>query len=150
MKILIFSLLLALGAAQTPAGAGGVRLNKEFAVRLGQSATVRGAGLRAEFVSVLEDSRCPKGVDCIWAGNGKISLRLAKAGRAPATVELNTDLEPKSASYLEYEVVLVKLAPYPQADEPAGRKRYVATLLVRRKGAAAADSLGGIEAGAAH
>ena len=139
MNLLISTLLIAffLGTIEPPNGAGTaggkVALDREFKLRLGQSAQVRGENLKVEFVAVPEDSRCPTGVDCIWEGNGKIRLRIGKPRSDAATVELNTTVEPGNASYLNYEVRLVNLSPYPKAKQPINKKSYVATLSIRRK-----------------
>ncbi|HEY0078798.1 MAG TPA: hypothetical protein VGB73_09155 [Pyrinomonadaceae bacterium] len=135
MNLLISALLIAFifGTIEPPGGAGRVSLEREFKLRLGQSAQVRGEDLKIEFVSVPEDSRCPTGVNCIWEGNGRVSLRLRKARRDAASVALNTTTEPRNASYMNYELRLVNLSPYPKANHPIDKKSYVATLLVRRK-----------------
>lgn len=108
-------------------------MDKQFTVRFGQITTVREAGVKVEFASVIEDSRCPEGVNCIWEGNGKISVKLSKAGHSSASIELNTTLEPKRGSYLDYEITLINLQPYPKANETLSHKSYVAVLLIRKK-----------------
>ena len=115
-----------------PACDGGASLNKEFKLRFGGDTAV-GDGLKVKFSALVEDSRCPKGVDCIWEGNAKIRVELVGAGKQPASFELNTNVEPKTASCAGYEISLVKLDPYPNADARPKEKDYVATLSVRRK-----------------
>jgi hypothetical protein len=110
-----------------------IRLGQEFELNINQEAVVEGEGLAVEFESALEDSRCPEGVDCIWSGNAKIRLRLGKQKQTPAPVELNTNVEPKSSSYLNYEVKLVALKPRPKADKPVQPNEYKATLIVTKK-----------------
>jgi hypothetical protein len=127
----LLSLLIA-GAVSPPACDGGASLDKEFKLRFGGDAAV-GDGLKVKFSALVEDSRCPKGVDCIWEGNAKIRVELTGAGKQAASVELNTNVEPKSASGAGYEISLVKLDPYPIADARPKEKDYVATLSVRRK-----------------
>ena len=53
-----------------------VPLKQEFDLKLGQSAVAGDERLKINFVSVVEDSRCPEGATCIWAGNAKIALTL--------------------------------------------------------------------------
>jgi hypothetical protein len=89
--------------------------------------------LKISFTYVAEDSRCPEGVNCIWAGNGKIVLRLSKTGRRANVMRLNTTLEPKQDDYRGYDVKLVRLEPYPKKDTTIKRKAYVATLMITRK-----------------
>ena len=110
-----------------------IRLGQEFDLNINQEAVVEGEGLAVAFESTLEDSRCPEGVDCIWSGNAKIRLRLGKQKQAPATVELNTNVGPKSSLYLNYEVKLLALKPRPKADKPVQPNEYKATLIVTKK-----------------
>ncbi len=58
---------------------------------------------------LLEDSRCPPDVQCIWAGNARILVTAAKAGQPPSGMEINTTLEPRAGSYPGYTVTLVDL-----------------------------------------
>jgi hypothetical protein len=108
-------------------------LNQEFEIRLGDSIWIQDERLKIDFQRVAEDSRCPEGVNCIWAGNGKIALRVTKARRRPATMMLNTMLDPKQSSYRGYEVKLVKLEPHPKKNVRIKKRSYVATLVVTRK-----------------
>lgn len=41
-------------------------------IPLGETASVEGYDLK--FIEVLEDSRCPKGVNCVWAGRVRIKI----------------------------------------------------------------------------
>ena len=135
MTSAIFSFLLIF--TTTLAQPGGLKkeaaLDEEFEIKLGQQVSIKHEGLRVSFTLVAEDSRCPEGVECIWAGNGKIVLRLSKQRRRAATMRLNTNLDPKTDDYRGYDVKLVKLSPYPKKDVPIKKKDYVATLVVSRK-----------------
>ena len=71
---------LALAACSGPEPAGqntvqDVALNREFRLRLGETARV--SGLLVTFTDVPQDSRCPLGVLCIWAGNGTVGAHRA-------------------------------------------------------------------------
>jgi hypothetical protein len=110
-----------------------IRLGQEFELKINQEATIEGEGLAVTFESVLEDSRCPDGVDCIWSGNAKIRIRSSKQKQTPATIELNTDAGPKSSSYLNYEIRLVGLKPSPKPNEAVKPHEYKAALIIARK-----------------
>jgi hypothetical protein len=110
-----------------------IRLGQEFELKINQEAMIEGEALAVEFESVLEDSRCPEGVDCIWSGNAKIRLKSGKQKQTPAAVELNTHVGSKSSSYLNYEISLVALKPRPKADKPIQPNEYRATLIVTKK-----------------
>ena len=108
-------------------------LDQEFEIKVGKSVSIKNEGLKVSFTRVAEDSRCPEGVTCVWAGNGKIVLTLSKARRRAATMRLNTTLDPKQDDYRGYEVKLVSLNPHPKKNVPLRKKDYVATLIVSRK-----------------
>ena len=128
-----FCAVLLLACAGQAGGAGQVAAGREFKLKAGQMAAVRGERVRVRFVSVTEDSRCPVGVVCVWAGNAKVSVVVEKSGGARAAVELNTGVEPKAASAAGYEIRLVGLSPHPRVEERIDPKQYVATLVVTRK-----------------
>jgi hypothetical protein len=109
------------------------KAEREVSLKAGREAFVKEAGLRIRFVRLVEDSRCPEGVDCVWAGNGKISITVRKGKRRAASFELNTMTEPTSVSFQGYEIKLVKLDPYPKKDVEHKKGEYVATLKVSRK-----------------
>jgi hypothetical protein len=127
----LFILTSALAPPATPVK--DVELDKEFDIRVGQWVTVEGERLRVTFNSVAEDSRCPEGVQCVWAGNAKVVLRLSKARKRASTMSLNTGVDPKQGTYRGYEVKLVKLDPYPKEGRRIRRRDYVATLVVSRR-----------------
>lgn len=86
------------------------------------------------FLEVREDSRCPMGVMCIWAGNAvvRVGLRLGMGPTVP--YDLNSTLDPKSVIFGGYRVTLVGLAPIPAVDTPIPPGDYRATLRVQRFG----------------
>jgi hypothetical protein len=110
-----------------------IRLGQEFELKINHEALVEGESLTVGFESVVEDSRCPEGVDCIWSGNAKIKVRSGKQKHAPASLELNTNAGAKSSSYLNYEIRLVALKPRPKADKAVQPNEYLATLIVTKK-----------------
>lgn len=136
MKLAIFPLLFVLAATALTQPAGNVKqvaLNQEFDVKVGETVKVGSTGLKISFTAVAEDSRCPKNVTCVWAGNAKINLKLSKAGKRTADINLNTGLEPKHQLYYGYDVKLVSLNPYPEKDVKIKKDDYVATLVISRK-----------------
>lgn len=114
------------------AAAASATLGQPFELRVGRSATVAGEGLTVSFEGVPSDSRCPTGVQCIWAGNAVVQVVLSKDGKAFGA-ELNTGLEPTSVDYLNYNVALVSLDPYPTAKGGAiPQSQYRATFIVTK------------------
>jgi hypothetical protein len=118
-------------AAGRVAGDGGAEQVVE--VRVGREVSVAAHRLKIRFLAVREDSRCPEGVQCIWAGNARIRLRLSGAKGRPATVELNTMTEPREIVYAKYTIKLTNLAPRPVRDVKPKERDYVATFAVSKK-----------------
>ncbi len=82
--------------------------------------------------SLEEDSRCPVGATCVWAGNAKIKVEISRNGRNKQTFEMNTNLGAKGAAYKGYQVELVSLTPVPKENVRVNRNGYVATFAVSR------------------
>ncbi len=113
------------------AAAANATVGTPFELRVGRSATVAGEGLTVSFQGVPSDSRCPTGVQCVWAGNAVVQVVLSKDGKALGA-ELNTNLEPTSVDYLNYNVALVSLAPYPTSGGSISQSQYRATFVVTK------------------
>lgn len=85
---------------------------------------------------VPSDSRCPRDVVCVWAGDAVAAIVVNpgcyKAGcLAPSMLlSLHTNLEPKTGEALGHVVTLLSLQPWPVADAPTPPKRYVAWVRV--------------------
>ncbi len=112
-----------------------VALGQSFEMRVAETVHVSGESLTVRFDAVPEDSRCPTGVQCVWAGNARVAVTLAKTGQPSASLSLNTNLEPRSGSYLDYTIELLGLAPYPSSKGGAiSQSQYRATFVVRKAG----------------
>jgi hypothetical protein len=58
-------------------------LNRPFSLAIGQSGECKEiAGFTVRFDKIASDSRCPKGVECITAGQAEVVLTLAKDGES--------------------------------------------------------------------
>ena len=86
-----------------------VALGEAFSVKVGESVSVAGAGVSVTFTALVSDSRCPRGVQCIQAGNAVISVAVARPGASPVTLTLNTD-GPKSARSGNRSVELIGIS----------------------------------------
>lgn len=87
-------------------------LGDEIELDYGQLKILTGKDFSAKFEAVAEDSRCPIGVDCFWAGNAKILLRVSSTGLSEV-YSLNTTLEPKQIEINGYVLELVSVTPDP-------------------------------------
>ena len=114
----------------------------EYVIGYGESLHVQG-GLALQFTTLVEDSRCPLNVECIWAGNARILLTATitdSTGHGSSqAMELNTNSRFPASSRIDasYNVQLRKLEPYPGADAQTGAvsipvSSYEATVFVER------------------
>jgi hypothetical protein len=115
-----------------------VKLGEEFTLALGESIGVAGGQVILEFKQVLEDSRCPVNVRCIWEGNAKIELAIREFSPSPgggkalevlaSTAELNTSSRFATKQKVsDFTVQLLRLEPTPVAGTQIAN--YVATLI---------------------
>ena len=121
---------------QARADAPEANLNEAFTLGGGQEAVIASENLRLRFGQVLEDSRCPARVECVWTGQARIAVVVQPDGGEPSTVTFNTNPAPGQTVNVvavgEYSIELQSLDPYPQSpEEPIPFEDYRATLVVR-------------------
>ena len=108
-----------------------VSFGQAFVIKVGQVASISSQRLSLTFLSVSQDSRCPKGAHCIWEGNGKVNIQLTSRGQTSDTIELNTATSlPSEATYLHYKISLLDLQPYPLEGSTIQQSEYRATVRV--------------------
>ena len=92
--------MLALGCSSV-ADDGGAKAAgpRQVELRVGGQTTLPDSKIKIKFLSVDNDSRCPQGVNCIWAGSVGVSLLLSAPGVEDVRVKLNTAVEPQTVSY---------------------------------------------------
>lgn len=131
---------VALAVACTPGQArpdnATAQLGHEFVLAGGQDAMVDGAGLRLKFDRVLDDSRCPKRVSCVWTGAARIAVVVTPDGQQPTTLEFDTNPAPGQTHLTDtvggYTVELRSLDPYPETPGTIALPDYRATMQVAR------------------
>lgn len=130
MQVLAAAAVLVAGCA-TASGAADrtAPLGESFRLPRGESAEV--GGLSVRFAQVVEDSRCPLGVQCIRAGEAKIQLALRTSDQRRTVVLATEGAQPNAVDFAGYEVRLVTVDPPRRRDDPA--RAYVATLRVIRR-----------------
>ena len=121
-------------SATEPAGLGFEALVE---LELGQSTYIDDADFVLEFTKVLEDSRCPINVQCVWAGNARIVVTISDQpdGTPPLAVELDSAFNMERTAILENGtgISLVAIGPARVAGPSVGitlSGPYVATLRI--------------------
>ena len=126
-KLIAGMLFVVLAAGVMPAFA---KRSNEVEVQINKEVTAVG-GLKIAFIELVEDSRCPTDVDCIWAGNAKIKVRVTKNGRSKI-LELDTLTRGMAPSYGNYRLKLMALTPKPRSNIRINRNAYMATIEVEK------------------
>ncbi|MEH6764100.1 MAG: hypothetical protein V7655_06340 [Aequorivita antarctica] len=97
-------------------------------IPIGQAIVMKGVSIK--FLEVIEDSRCPTGVQCIWAGraivkaavtsNGKTEEKTLTFGETKPGEEKNTNLYNSK----EFAINGLTLNPYPTSENTGKDKGY--------------------------
>jgi hypothetical protein len=86
-----------------------ITVGSRFSLDLGESAIVRGRGVRVTFQAVTDDSRCRPGRVCFWEGDATVHLTLTKRHRTiPITLHTSRRFN-TSADALGLRVRLIGL-----------------------------------------
>jgi hypothetical protein len=110
-------------------------IGRPFELKPAEVVTIQ--GLQITFEGVSEDSRCPTGVQCVWAGDVAAAFALQKSPDAAVQRTLHTN--GRFARQTEIDAFVVQLEevkPYPKEGATIAPGDYRATLVVTRRPAA--------------
>ena len=103
-----------------------IELNKNFPLRINQTAVLEEKDFQIKFLEITEDSRCPSDVDCFWAGQVIAKLQ----SKNNAEISLKTQEEKIIENY---KVQLLDIQPYPKTSQKIESTNYIATLRISEK-----------------
>lgn len=111
----------------------GVSLDKNFELRINQSAFVATENLELGFLAVTSDSRCGMGEKCVWEGNATVRIWVQLAGGAKEVRELHTASRmPRAVDFANLSIGLVALQPAAISGVDIEPAQYIATLRIVR------------------
>lgn len=139
------ALIALIGACSASSGVEVTSLEApvELELRVGEERRVGGSAARVEFRAVLEDSRCPQDVVCVWAGNAAIEIGLTDDAEATHAIALNTGIEPRATEWNELRVTLLSVTPVPREGETIPAREYVVRLRFEPIGDGRSSDAGG-------
>ena len=105
------------------------KVGEEFELAVHQTAQISAENISVTFHEVLEDSRCPVDVTCIWAGLAKVSLQVSVSGQE-RELSLSTSPPDHSTVFENYTFWLIQVRPVPRSDQTMDRSAYVVTVRV--------------------
>lgn len=107
----------------------------------GQRKSLKEFPIAIKFKGISEDSRCPEGVDCIWAGVAVAEIEIIEKTAKSVQLNLATmDMQErgyrKSANFNGYTISLQNVLPYPSAEHGTqGLKgNYKIGIVVQKQG----------------
>jgi hypothetical protein len=109
-----------------------VSLNREFKLPETQSALVPKDQFLLTFNSVLQDSRCPIGVECFWQGEAVIEVNVKIGSRDYGNFKMSTLGNPSIIRVGTYIVRFIDLYPYPVYSMQIKRPDYVGYFMISR------------------
>lgn len=126
MRVLITSILVLLGFSLVQA-----QKSEKVTVKNGGQAISKTGRITVKFLEMIEDSRCPADVSCVWAGVARIKIRLTRKGKS-SDFELNTNQADKPAVFQGYSVALKDLEPRQSTTSKYSPSAYSVTLIVKK------------------
>jgi hypothetical protein len=122
------------GVTRTTAANGEILYFKE-----GENRFLKEYQMNVTFKGISEDSRCPKNVNCIWAGVAVAQVEIMGTATRPMTLQIATlDNQARnyhsSASFNGYTVSLAEVQPYPDGIDGAKalKGQYVIGITIKK------------------
>lgn len=137
MKLVTLALLSTLAccacSVAEPAPAVLAAMDQDFRLKVGGVARLVEGELQIGLDGVTADSRCPKGEQCVWAGDARVRVWWRQGGGPKVLGELHTRPGPEQTAALPgYGLTLVGLEPVPVSGRSIASDAYVATLRLSR------------------
>ena len=127
LKVLMLAAALSVLAAAANQKTSDVRAGA-VEIQIGEEKKI--GGLLIAFEGVAEDSRCPEGVVCVWAGNARAHFSATDRAGERVEFDLNTGLQPRAHRFGGYTIKLEKLVPHPHVNREIKIDEYVATVFI--------------------
>ncbi|PHM10191.1 hypothetical protein [Nostoc sp. 'Peltigera malacea cyanobiont' DB3992] len=113
----------------------GTTFNTPFYLKYGKTAYLPTENIEIKFSKVIQDSRCPSDVTCIWQGQVIIGLDIIKNGKQVSTLMLTLvpGRDALPIQFLDkYSVTLIGVSPYPNSKKTIALKDYIAKIVVSK------------------
>ncbi len=100
---------------------------------IGQSVSPNGFAAEVTLVDVTDDSRCPTGANCVWAGDATVTLRVRPTNGQAESIALHTSgPEARAGQAAGLRLTLERLDPLPTAGQATSRDDYRVAILISR------------------
>ena len=103
-----------------------------FALAPGQTAEIKRSDTRITFRQVREDSRCPTDVTCVWEGDAKVEVVIARTGAPDETKLLSIKSPGNETRVGNLKIRFVGLTPVPRQADAGAPKNYLAEFVAEQ------------------
>ena len=79
-------------------------------------------------ITQINDSRCPKGVECTWQGSADITLNFDSPQKDSLVLRTHNNL---IDTFANYSFELIDISPYPIYNETIEMEGYDVTLIIK-------------------
>ena len=131
--LIIALLVLILPSCNSSSNKVRASLGQEFVLAINQTSEISGENLLVKFTDVIGDSRCPTGVECIWAGQVSCILDITISGKTSQTVITGPGdtSDYANATYQKYSLKF-RVDPYPQSGKTISKSDYRLYLTINK------------------
>ena len=130
---LFFGSIFALVLIPIPLQNENIDINSSVSLEIGQSVSISDQGITVKFIDVLDDSRCPSDVECVWEGTFSLKISVNSNGQNLGNFILNSSNLHK-ASFSSYYAKCQSLDPYPVSTKIILKSSYSATFFIGEYG----------------
>ena len=123
------------------AGETNASLAQEFVLKPGQNASITGEPLKMRFLEVVNDSRCPIGVYCIWEGQVTCLVEITYADSQNRMTLTQPGSGQSRADFNEYDIEF-EVQPYPEAGKQIAKQDYRLKMVINKKPALSGGNTG--------
>lgn len=113
-------------AAQSPA------LGQPVTLKPGEKAVFEAERLQIRFDRVVSDSRCPKGAQCVWAGEAVIRLTVTLPDTSNKSIDVKASPTDEGTAVGSFSVSVNDLQPLPTLSGAVREGDYRVTLTVTK------------------
>ncbi len=104
-----------------------------FVLKMGETADIN-SDFQITLLKILDDSRCPSDVTCIWEGTVSAEVKIIKDGSSRGNYVIPIGLAGIESQSLDgYFIMLYDVKPYPISTHQIIPSEYVATLIVSKE-----------------
>ncbi len=105
-------------------------LDAPFELKSQQYVEIPAENLTITFLKVVEDSRCPSDVTCVWAGKADLIFDILK--NQSKEITLSTYTNNTLNVFDKYKIQLIDVKPYPTSTKTIKPEDYVAILKITK------------------